>query len=456
MTSISARLTLYYAAAATISAALLFLSGYLMLESRLVHGLDELNAAEFGQLKTRLGRDYHSLTPRQIDDRIRDSADAASALFYINVDEPRTGMVFFSHNLQNRSIPDVKGLHNYSVELPGTGEVRVGEFVMPPYDVTIATPMAPVRASMRGYAVVCAGLLLTMLFTSAGIGLALSRVILRPLIFIRQTANRISSDNLGERIPLPQHQDELADLTRLLNRMFDRLEQSFNQIKRFAAEASHELKTPLSLIRLHGERLLEVGELSMTGTEAAIELLEEVARLNQIIDEMLFLSRAEAHAIPLVLTVNSPEEMLRNIEQDVAVLAEHRARAFRLDLNGSGEVACEERWLRQVWLNVLTNALAATPEGGLVTMTSGYEADQWRVTIDDEGAGLPEDELERIFDRFSQFGSPERRAMGSGLGLAIARSIVDLHQGTIHAANRTDRAGLRITVTLPIRQTAIA
>ncbi len=449
MASITARLTLYYAAAATASAALLFVSGYLMLETRLMRGLDALNDAEFSQLKARLGPNYQSLTPRAIDDRIRDSADAASALFFINVDEPRTGMVFYSRNLMRRSIPDVKGQRNYNAELAGTGEVRVSEFVMAPFDVTIATPMAPVRASMRGYVAVCAGLLLSMLVASAVIGIALARVILRPLTFIRQTAVRISSDNLSERIPPPRHEDELADLTRLLNQMFARLENSFNQIKRFAAEASHELKTPLSLIRLYGEKLLDDEALSPASIDAVIVQLDEVARLNQIIDEMLFLSRAEANAIPLALKSAAPDVMLRNFEQDAVVLAEHRRRNFSLTTHGPGEVHCDERWLRQVWLNLLTNALVATPEGGLVAMTSHYGDGQWRVTIEDEGPGLAESELGRIFDRFTQFGSPERRALGSGLGLAISRSIVMLHQGTIRAENRRDRSGLRVIVTLP-------
>jgi len=273
-------------------------------------------------------------------------------------------------------------------------------------------------------------------------------VILRPLIFIRQTANRISSDNLSERIPLPHHHDELADLTQLLNQMFDRLEQSFNQIKRFAAEASHELKTPLSLIRLYGEKLLEDGKLPPASADAVIEQLEEVARLNQIIDEMLFLSRAEANAIPLALAFTSTDLILHNIEQDLIVLAEHHGCEFKLVTNGSGEVACEERWLRQVWLNLFSNALAASPKGGMIKMTSDYSENCWQVTLEDDGPGLPESELGRIFDRFTQFGSPQRRAMGSGLGLAIARSIVGLHQGSIRAENRGNRSGLRVIVTL--------
>ena len=449
MRSIGARLTLLYAAAATASAAVLFVSGYVMLNQRLVHGLDALNAAEFEQLKVRLGPDHRTLTPRIIDERIRETADAGSALFFINVDEPKSGMVFYSRNLNHRSIPDVKGQHIYNAELPGIGEIRVQEFVMAPFDVTIATPMTQVRSSMRSYIAVCAGLLLTMLFASAAIGLGLSNMVLRPLKQIRETAKRISSDNLSERIPVPAHEDELTDLAQLLNQMFGRLENSFAQVKRFAAEASHELKTPLSLIRLHGEKLLEDETLPPQSVDAIVVQLEEVARLNRTIEEMLFLSRIEANAVPLDLREDTPARMLASFGQDAQVLADRRR--FQLEVHGEGTVACEERWLRQVWLNLLTNAFAATADAGLVTMTSRIGDGVWQLVVEDDGPGLRHEELERIFERFAQFGPVERRSTGSGLGLAISRGIVALHAGEIVAENRRDRTGLRVTVTIPAR-----
>lgn len=452
MKSLGARLTLYYAATATATAAALFIAGYLLLESRLIHGLDQLNTSEFRQLQIRLGRDPKTLTPRMINERIREATDAASALFFVNVDEPHTGMVFYSHNLDHHSIPDVKGRHVFDTALPLVGDVRVGEFVMPPFDVSIATPMTQVHEGMRNYVEVCAALLLLMLLLSVAIGVGFSRVILKPLNFISDTANRIRSDNLSERIPLPKHQDELTDLTLLLNQMFDRLEESFNQIKRFSADASHELKTPLSLIRLHGEKMLEDETLSSASVDAIFVQLEEVARLNQIIEEMLFLSRADANAVTLKLAPASPDKFMLGFEQDALVLAEHNQKKFLLDSVGQGIVLFEERWLRQVWLNLLTNAINVTPQNGSVSMTSTFDNQTWQVVFEDEGPGLPDIELAQVFDRFTQFGSAEHRAKGSGLGLAISRSIVALHGGSIHATNRSDRSGLRVTVILPVEK----
>ena len=176
-----------------------------------------------------------------------------------------------------------------------------------------------------------------------------------------------------------------------------------------------------------------------------------MARLNRTIEEMLFLSRIEANAVPLDLREDTPARMLASFGQDAQVLAEHHRRRFQLEVHGEGTVACEERWLRQVWLNLLTNAFAATADAGLVTMTSRIGDGVWQLVVEDDGPGLRHEELERIFERFAQFGPVERRSTGSGLGLAISRGIVALHAGEIVAENRRDRTGLRVTVTIPAR-----
>ncbi|MEO6248722.1 MAG: ATP-binding protein [Sphingomicrobium sp.] len=448
MRTIGTRLTTYYAVAATVSAALLFLAGYLLLEDRLIHGLDQLNRAEYQQLRTRLGADYATLGPAVIDQRIHETAEAGSALFFINVDEPNSGMIFYSLNLHRQAIPDVKGSQTYLATMPRIGELRVSEFVMKPFDVTIATPTAQVREGMRSYVVVCALLLLVMLLVSVLLGRRLSKVILKPLNFIRETASRIGSDNLSERIPVADHDDELSDLALLLNRMFDRLEVAFEQIKRFSADASHELKTPLSLIRLHAEKLLNDGTLTPAAIDAVVVQLGEVARLNQIIEEMLFLSRAEAGAVQLQLVAQDPSAMLASFEQDAIALAEHRGCRFAMMSSGTGTVSFDERLLRQLWLNLLTNALNVSPPGGLVAMSSRLEDRAWTVEICDDGPGLEPHQLNQMFDRFKQFGTHSANEQGTGLGLAICRSIVDLHGGRIAVSRRSDGLGLRVAVTL--------
>jgi two-component system heavy metal sensor histidine kinase CusS len=450
--SIGARLALWYAAAATATLVCLFVAGYYLLKINLVHGLDLMNRAEFAQISAHLGSDYASLNDRVIDARIRETTDYASVLFFITVDDPHGPVrpIFYSTNLRGLEIPDVPGQRTFNAVLPGVGELRVGEFILGPFDVTIATPLDNVHEAMRYYTQTCLWLLAVMLAVSVAIGFGLSRLALRPVRLIRETASRISSDNLSERIPVASIRDEISELALLLNLMFDRLEISFRQIRRFTAEASHELKTPISLIRLQAEKLLVHGNLDADNEESVHVQLEEVSRLSNIIEELLFLSRAESFEIRLNLTTQDPKAILMSFSQDARVLAEHRGLQFVCSHEGLGSVLAEPHWLRRVLLNLLTNALNASPQGSRVTLTSSIREGFWRVQLADQGPGVPSEYRERIFERF--FRLPPANAAadeGSGLGLAICRSIISLHGGTIWAEAPPDGSGLSMVFQIP-------
>jgi len=449
MKSIRARLTILYAVSATFTLAFLFAAGYSLLESRLIEGLDLLNASEFAQLEAHLGRDYGALTPEAVNTRIRETSEYASVLFYINVQSRDTRGLFYSNNLHRQIIPDVPGKAKYDTEVPGVGELRVDEFVTKPFDVVIGTSLAPVRDALKVYVEVCSALLLGMLLASILIGLGLSHIMLSPIRLIQETAGRIGFDNLSERIPVSDVQDEISDLARLLNQMFDRLETAFNQVRRFAAEASHELKTPLSLIRLHAEKLVIDGRLSPEHEDAVLVQLEELDRLSRFIDELLFLSRAEAHAVTFELKRQNPAAFLDVFQQDAAALVEYRHRNFSYSHTGDGFVAFEERWIRQVLLNLLSNALAVTPSQGWIWLRSVLTDGVWRVSMEDQGPGVPPDQRERIFERFVRLPTPDMEERGSGLGLAICRSIIGLHKGIIFSDTGERGIGLRVVFEIP-------
>ena len=449
MKSIGSRITVWYAVTATTTLACLFITGHYLLENQLVHQLDELNEAQFKQLKYSLGPNYKTLTPATIDDRIREATESASSLFYIDMHGTMTDRFFRSNNLHGQTIPDIPGERAYTVDVNGIGELRVSEFLLPPFEVTVATPMAPVRDVMSGYRKVFFALLMVMLIVSIAIGYALSELMLRPVRVIQATANRIRSDNLNERIPVGDVKDEISRLARFLNQMFDRLETSFSEIRRFTADASHELKTPLSLVRLHAERLLVNGNLEPAQKEAVHVQLEELARVNRIIDELLFLSRADAQAITVDMKQQAPAAFLQGFAQDASALAEHHGRRFSFTHEGEGSVAFEEKRMRQVLLNLLANALNASPPEGRITLHSKLSEDVWRITVDDEGPGLSAEQRTRIFERFVRFNQSGSEDKGSGLGLAICRSIVQLHRGRIFAAPGESGRGLQMVIEIP-------
>jgi signal transduction histidine kinase len=266
-------------------------------------------------------------------------------------------------------------------------------------------------------------------------------------------SHRIRSDNLSQRIPVGKVRDEISDLSVMLNQMFDRIESSFKQIRQFSAEASHELKTPLSLVRLYSEKMLLSGTLTPQQEEFVQLQLEELARLDQIIEEMLFLSRVEANAITLNLTHVNPARFLQVFAQDASVLTEHHGIKFAYTHDGEGRVGFDEKRIRQVLLNVLSNALKAAPAGSSITLRSLLDDAQWRITVEDEGAGVAPDQYERIFERFVRIQAPGQDSLGAGLGLPICRSIVSMHRGRIYAtAGRRAQnfgRGLCIVIELP-------
>jgi signal transduction histidine kinase len=247
---------------------------------------------------------------------------------------------------------------------------------------------------------------------------------------------------------VPAGRDELASLTQLLNQTFDRLEASFKQVRRFAADASHELKTPLALIRLNIERLRTRSNADPEFGVALGEVLEEIARLHQVIDRLLFLAKAESGAVPLALQRLDMAPFVEEFGADAQALAEDRRVEFRVSRNERGEIRADSDLLRQLLLNLVANSVAAAAPGGWVQLDSYSVGNEWRLTITDNGPGIPASDLSRIFDRFVRVRSIQS-SLGHGLGLAICKSIAELHHGSIAAENRCDTTGLCVTVSLP-------
>ena len=454
MRSIGARIIVWYAVTLAVTLACLFVAGHYLLERYLVHQLDELNETQFKHLRATLGKDYATLSPTVIADRIREATESASSLFYVDMHGPMTNRFFRSRNLHGQSIPDIANQKSYSIEADNLGELRVGEYQLTPFDVIVATPLAPVRDLMAGYRHVFFGLVVIALGLSVFNGFVLSELILRPVRVIQATANRIRSDNLNERIPVDDVRDEISQLASFLNQMFDRLETSFSEIRRFAAEASHELKTPLSLVRLHAERLLVDDRLAPGQRDSVLVQLEEIGRVSQIIDELLFLSRADAGAVMVELAPRRPQALLGAFAQDASALAEHSAKHFVWAHHGDDTVAIDDKRIRQVLLNLLVNALNVSPRGGVVSLDSTLVDSLWRLSMVDEGPGLTPDQCERIFDRFVRIETGASDSRGSGLGLPISRRIVTMHKGRIWATSRDVGRGLRVVIEIPAGRVA--
>ena len=451
MKTLGARLALLYALVSTLTLFALLASGYYLLSRHLIRGLDLLNATEFERVKTHLWA-LSALPSEQDNARSAEASSPNSLSFMLEILKPDKGVLYSSPNLEGKHLPKSGNAEAFSRTVPGIGELRVGRFFYSGFEAMVATPMAPVHKVMDGYAQVSLVLVCLILLASLASGLILSHIALKPVRLIQETANRIRSDNLSERIPVSDVQDEMSGLARLLNEMFDRLESAFQQVRRFSAEASHELRTPLSLVRLQSEKLLTDGGLTAEQEEAVQVQLEEISRLNQIIEELLFLSRAEAQAVGTNFRSEDPRAFLKAFAADARMLAEHAGVRFEETIEGSDEVRFDRKWMRQVLLNLVTNALNFSPPGSLLTLESDFTVDSWRLAVEDEGPGVAGEQQKRIFERFVRIDPESSGNSGSGLGLAICRSIIELHHGIIYAETGKRKGGLRVVCEIPLPQ----
>lgn len=449
--TLTVRMTGQFALLATTATAVVLAVGGWLLNRQMLRGLEALHAAEAEELFELIEKGP-SDTPEQLGARILHDTESDASLYFVQIHDSGGRIVFRSENLGAVMLPDLTyaRLHSTMV-LSSLGAVYVSEFQEGRWHLQIGSPLAPLRRFFDEYVRIAGFLVAGTAVVSLLLGYGFSRFTLRPVRAIRATAIRIGSNNLNERVPVPKGRDELADLARLLNQMFDRLEASFNQVSRFTADASHELKTPLALIRLNAEKLRP----RLDGDEAALasleDLLEEITRMNQVIESLLFLAKAEGGGLRLDRRPEEMSTLLANFAEDAAVLAEDGGVVFEIARNDVGEVVVHAALLRQLLLNLLANAIKVSPPDSRITLESTQRADGWEVVLTDEGPGLPEGMLGRVFERFVRMESQGRSQPGHGLGLAICRSIAELHGGSIHAENRVDRTGLRVVVRLPQR-----
>ena len=453
MKSFGTRLAFWNAVVFAVALACLFLAGRKLLETHALRALDLLNASEFEQIKAELGPGADRLSSETIRQRMGDQLRYNAVFFFVEIHQHGGGVIYRSENLAGNHLVFIPDTRTYSATVEPFGKMRVGNFGLGPINVLIAVSKDQVREVLLGYERVFYLLFGAMFVLSIVAGRILTWLALRPVRAIQQAATHISSHNLGERIPVGPVNDEISNLAHLLNEMFDRLEAAFQQTRRFTSEVSHELKTPLSIVRLHAEKLLFEGRLSPADEETVQLQLEAITQLNYLISELLFLSRAEAHAITLQAQRTEPKPFLEAFAADARVLAESHGMHFRLELRGAGHAVFNPKWIRQVLLNLVMNAYHASPPGGTVTLDSELTEKSWRVSVTDEGHGVPNDQLEEIFDRFVRIGADDR-AGGSGLGLAISRSLVKLHRGVISARHARNGKGLEVIFEIPTDQPA--
>ena len=314
----------------------------------------------------------------------------------------------------------------------------------------VGYPIADLRELLDNLFVILLVLIPIAVALSIVGGLALAKKSLQPVAEVTTRARTITAQNLDQTIPVRSPDDEIGRLITTINDMIGRLHASFAQVRQFSADASHELRTPLTVIRGEIELALRSKKSPEEYRRVLESTLEEILRLTSIINNLLTLAKAEQGLTTADFSEVDLNGLVEELYEDSTILAGGKNIAVSLKINTPITLVGDRTRLRQLFLNLIDNAIKYTPEGGAVSLSMEKQNGTAVFRVEDSGIGIPPEDIAKIFDRFYRVDKARSRELGgTGLGLSIAKWIAELHRGTI-AVSSEPQKGSVFTVQLPI------
>ena len=325
---------------------------------------------------------------------------------------------------------------------------RRGEVAGSPVVIQVGRSEQAMRQQIRTVALILL-LGLPLAVATAGLGgYMLARRALAPIERMTERAETITAERLSDRLPVSNPDNEMGRLATVFNATLARLEESFEQMRRFTADVSHELRTPLTAIR-------SVGEVGLRGRRDEAEyraivgsMLEEVDRLAGLVDHLLTLSRAEIGVATRSIEPVVLKDLAESVVADLAVLAEEKSQQLVIEAHGSPRGLGDRLMIRQALINLVDNGIKFAPAETAIVIRVAESAAHAIVDVIDRGPGIPAGAHEHIFDRFFRANSTPADVAGTGLGLSIAKSAVETSGGTL-TLEQSDEQGSTFRIRLP-------
>jgi heavy metal sensor kinase len=321
------------------------------------------------------------------------------------------------------------------------------------YDVQIAAPMDDFYDAVNRFRLVLLFSVPVLLLVASAGGYWLSRKAVAPVGEIARAAQSISEHELSKRLPILQTGDELQSLSETLNEMFGRLERAFKRVTQFTADASHELRTPIALMRTRTEIALRKQRSEADYRETIVRVHQELERTSTLIENLMTLARADSGSEALQVASTNLTEVLLEISEPARLLAEGKSihsdqRLPETPLRVSGNAPS----LRRLFLILIDNAVKYTPREGRISVVLDASDGAAVTEIRDTGVGISSSDLPHIFERFYRAdASRSRESGGTGLGLSIAKWIAEAHQGKISVASKVGEGSV-FRVQIPLSE----
>ena len=299
--------------------------------------------------------------------------------------------------------------------------------------------------SKRKFGILVLVVLSGSILASILIAISVTRRGLRPLEEMKRSLERIGPTHLNERVASANWPRELQPLAIAFDEMLKRLDDSFTRLSQFSADLAHELRTPIANMLGEAQVALSRDRSSAEYRETIESTIGECERLSGIVDNLLFVARADAATEPVERKRFDARAAVEKIAAFYETIAEDRHVA--INCSGQGQISADPALFERAVGNLVDNALRFTPENGSIQIALAERATDFEVAVSDNGSGIAPEHLPRVFDRFYRAES-SRGSDGAGLGLALVKSIVDLHGGTARIQSETGR-GTTVSITFP-------
>jgi len=440
--SVRFRLTLWYSLVLALIVVIFSVSIYFFVKGRL-----------FRQMDHQLRRDLAALTEvvtKEPDEAREVQPEDSPSLFQV---VRGTSLYYQSPSYQKSGLPMITkpGRDRYQTLTARSGRsfrlmtgTSANGFVL-----TVAENEGPVWGTMEHLLVILVSALpLALILATLG-GYLLAGRLLHPVAAMSDQANKITAENLSERLPVQNPEDEFGQLALVFNRTLSRLQSAFERLQRFTADASHELRTPLTAIQSVGEVALredlEAGEYR----DRIGSMLEETARLTRLVESLLLLTRADSGHMSFELKDSDLTRVVEKVIEDFRVMAEEKNQQLVTDIQKGLRASIDADTLRQALVNILDNALKYTPSQGTIAVKLKENPDGFIVEVTDSGPGIAREHQEKVFDRFYRVEKDRTQDVGgAGLGLAIAQWAVEANGGRLEL-DSTESQGSTFRVVLP-------